>query len=72
MFERSIYGKVKNINLLIQGILNTKQQYKSLYNCQFSDDQQLNATEWPNNIQGLFKAAKLEQNKPKKIKSAQI
>ena len=38
MFERSVFGKVKNINSLIQDIMNNKQQYKSLFNCQFYDD----------------------------------
>ena len=38
MFERSVFGKVKNINNLIQDIMNNKQQYKYLFNCQFYDD----------------------------------
>ena len=38
--------------------MNTKTQYKSLFNCQFTDDEELNLTEWPKNIQGLYKIIK--------------
>ena len=38
MFERSIFGKVKTINILIQDILNSKPQYKQLYNCFFNEN----------------------------------
>jgi hypothetical protein len=77
MFEKSVFGKVKNINLLVQEILNTKPQYKALYNCQFQEDEELGAVEWPKSIQGLGKISnssscnyRSEGFKTKKIKSA--
>ena len=38
MFERFIFGKVKNINELIRDVLNTKLNYKKLYNFYFFHD----------------------------------
>lgn len=41
MFERFVFGKVKNINELIREVLNTKLHYKKLYNFYFFDDKEL-------------------------------
>lgn len=68
MFERSIFGKVKNINLLVQDILTSKPHYKALYNCQFTDHEQLAAVDWPRNIQGLSKPTKNDPNRIRKVK----
>jgi hypothetical protein len=38
MFERFVYGKVKNINELIKEVLNEKLHYKQLYNFYFYND----------------------------------
>ena len=38
MFERFVYGKVKNINELIKEVLKEKLHYKKLYNFYFYDD----------------------------------
>lgn len=69
MFERFIFGKVKNINVLIQEIMNNKIHYKQLYNCYFSEDSQLKDVEWPRNILGLTKATRMELSKLRKLKS---
>ena len=69
MFERFIFGKVKNINVLIQEIMNNKIHYKQLYNCYFSEDVQLKDVEWPRNILGLTKATRIELSKLRKLKS---
>lgn len=69
MFERFIFGKVKNINVLIQEIMNNKIHYKQLYNCYFSEDAQLKDVEWPRNILGLTKASRMELSKLRKLKS---
>lgn len=55
MFERFVFGKVKNINELIRDVLNTKLHYKKLYNFYFFDDSQLKGVEWPDGIPGLAK-----------------
>ena len=55
MFERFIFGKVKNINELIKEVLNTKLHYVKLYNFYFYDDKELKHLCWPSNIPGLCK-----------------
>lgn len=37
MFEKSIFGKVKNINTLVQESLYSKPHYKGLFNESFAD-----------------------------------
>ena len=64
MFERSIFAKVKNINILIHEILNTKPQYKQLYNNLPIYEFEL--VDWPKNIVGFAKTANY---RPKKFKS---
>ena len=41
MFERFTFGKVKNINLLVQDLMNKKSHYRHLQNCNFQEEQQL-------------------------------
>jgi hypothetical protein len=53
MFERSVFGKVKNINSLVQEIMNNKLQYRCLFNCSFGEHEELACAEWPKNIPGL-------------------
>lgn len=61
---------MKNINTLIQEVLNTKLHYRKLYNFYFYDDKELKAVEWPNNIPGLSKPQKVEHySKLRKFKS---
>jgi hypothetical protein len=55
MFERFVYGKVKNINELIKEVLNEKLHYKQLYNFYFYNDKELKDITWPENIPGLLK-----------------
>ena len=55
MFERFVFGKVKNINELIREVLNTKLHYMKLYNFYFYDDKELKHLAWPSNIPGLSK-----------------
>lgn len=70
MFEKSLFGKVKNINSLISDILSTKNQFKQLYNCFFTESENLNQVEWPKNIVGLIKPKAIEiASKIKKFKS---
>lgn len=70
MFEKSLFGKVKNINSLVSDILSTKTQYKQLYNCYFTENECLNQVEWPKSIVGLIKPKATETaNKFKKFKS---
>jgi hypothetical protein len=69
MFERFVFGKVKNINILIQEVLNSKLHYKKLYNFYFYDDKQLKDVEWPKNIPGLVKPVKFTAVKMRKFKS---
>lgn len=59
MFQKSLFGKVKNINSLITDILSTKTQYKSLYNCFFQEDERFQEVEWPKNVIGLIKPFKV-------------
>lgn len=47
MFEKYVYGKVKNINELIREVLNSKLHYRELYNFYFYNDQELKNTKWP-------------------------
>ena len=69
MFEKYVYGKVKNINELIRQILNSKLHYRELYNFYFYNDNELKNTKWPDNIPGLVKP-KFTQ-KLKRFKSLQ-
>ena len=69
MYERSIFGKVKNINSLITELLNAKMQYRQLWSYSFGDSEDLYSVEWPKNIQGLLKQTKVEPNKMRKLKS---
>lgn len=47
MYERYIFGKVKNINELIREVLNEKLHYKDLYNFYFANDCELKDIDWP-------------------------
>lgn len=47
MFEKYVYGKVKNINELIREVLNSKLHYRELYNFYFVNDHQLKNIQWP-------------------------
>ena len=62
MFEKYVYGKVKNINELIRDVLNSKLHYRELYNFYFYNDGELKSLEWPENIPGLVKP------KPQRLK----
>jgi Leucine-rich repeat (LRR) protein len=68
MFEKYVYGKVKNINELIREVLNSKLHYRELYNFYFNDNQ-LKNIEWPENIPGLVKPK--VHHKLKRFKSLQ-
>lgn len=69
MFERFIFGKVRNINVLIQEIMNSKIHYRQLYNCYFQEDPLLRDADWPRNVLGLIKANRIEVSKLRKLKS---
>lgn len=69
MFERSLFGKVKNINSLVSDILSTKTQYKQLYNCFFTENECLDQVEWPKSVMGLIKPKAIESTRFKKFKS---
>lgn len=61
MFERSIFGKVKNINSLLQDTLYSKPIYRGLFGSGWFQDAELNGVEWPRNVPGLTRAqAKIE------------
>jgi hypothetical protein len=65
MFERYVFGKVKNINNLIQEVLNTKLHYQKLYNFYFNEESDIKEIEWPKNIIGLQKQVNNGLNKSK-------
>jgi hypothetical protein len=60
---------VRNINVLIQEIMNSKIHYKQLYNCYFQEDPSLRDADWPRNVLGLTKANRIEISKLRKLKS---
>ena len=56
MFEKNIFGKVKNINSLLQDTIYSKRNYKGLFGSGWFRDAGLNTIDWPKNVPGLSRA----------------